>query len=187
MNHSLKFKSGTGTTYSTTTLFSLLNSSQGSHSIKQSIVRASQGARHVYEVHTYTMRTWEEPFACWQLKHHSGRSVSLFEPCLPLSRIYHYQTIVMSPQEQQTKTKQQDSNALGITVVLGLIGAAASFTMYPKRAGSMIKQMNQIAAKKAKRTPPRKPGPMSKQEWDKVRPRIDKDEFVWNIWTGNLL
>ena len=193
MNRSLKFKSGTGTTYGIYQyiLYPVISSELITRIalINLSIVRASQGARHVYEVHAYddVMRTWEEPFACWQLKHHSGRSVSLFEPCLPLSRIYHYQTIIMSPQEQQTKTKQQDSNALGIAVVLGLIGAAASFTMYPKRAGSMIKQMNQIAAKKAKRTPPRKPGPMSKQEWDKVRPRIDKDDFVWNIWTGNLL
>jgi hypothetical protein len=65
-----------------------------------------------------------------------------------------------------------------MVIVLGMIGASAGLAMYTKRTGTMIKQMEQISKNKAKRMPPRQTGPMTKNEWDKVRPRFDKDEFL---------
>ena len=64
MNRSLKFKSGTGTTYGIYyqyILYPVISSELITRIalINLSIVRASQGARHVYEVHAYddVMRT----------------------------------------------------------------------------------------------------------------------------------
>jgi hypothetical protein len=62
--------------------------------------------------------------------------------------------------------------------MLGMVGASAGFAFYTKRTASMIRQMDQIGKNKARRMPPAKIGPMTKPEWDKVRPRFDKDEFV---------
>ena len=63
-------------------------------------------------------------------------------------------------------------------IVLGMVGTAAGFTAYTKRSGQMLKQLEFIAKQKQRRTPPRPVGPMTKEEWDKIRPRFDKDEFI---------
>jgi hypothetical protein len=63
-------------------------------------------------------------------------------------------------------------------VMLGMVGASAGFTLYTKRTASMLKQIDQISKNKARRMPPSRIGPLTKGEWDKVKPRFDKDEFV---------
>jgi hypothetical protein len=74
--------------------------------------------------------------------------------------------------------KRSNNDTFGMLVVAGMVATAAGMTMYTKRAGTMLKQMDQISKNKAKRMPATKIGPMAKTEWDKVRPRFDKDEFV---------
>ena len=77
-----------------------------------------------------------------------------------------------------TESTNKSNNTFGMLVVAGMVGAAAGLTMYTKRSGAMLKQMEQMSKNKARRMPPSKVGPMTKKEWDKVRPRFDKDEFV---------
>eukprot|EP00429_Kryptoperidinium_foliaceum_P000549 CAMPEP_0176011438 /NCGR_PEP_ID=MMETSP0120_2-20121206/5284_1 /TAXON_ID=160619 /ORGANISM="Kryptoperidinium foliaceum, Strain CCMP 1326" /LENGTH=73 /DNA_ID=CAMNT_0017344301 /DNA_START=115 /DNA_END=332 /DNA_ORIENTATION=+ len=60
---------------------------------------------------------------------------------------------------------------LGMMIVLGMIGASAGFTMYTKRSGQMLRQFEHYASQQQKRMPKRKIGPMTKEEWDKIRPR----------------
>ena len=79
-----------------------------------------------------------------------------------------------SPKEGQG-TK---NDTFAMMVVGGLCLSAAGLTMYTKRSGQMLKQMEQISKNKARRMPPPKIGPLTKKEWDKVRPRFDKDEFI---------
>ena len=70
------------------------------------------------------------------------------------------------------------NETLSMLIGLGMVGSAAGFALYTKRTGSMLKQMEQIAKNKQKRMPPPRVGPHTKAEWDKIRPRFDKDEFV---------
>lgn len=70
----------------------------------------------------------------------------------------------------------QISSQTGMLLVLGMIGASAGFTMYTKRTGQMLRQMEHIAQQQAKRAPPRPIGPMTREEWDKIRPRFGKDD-----------
>lgn len=85
-----------------------------------------------------------------------------------------------SPQDQivQTTTPSNAStNTVGMLIVGGMVLSTAGFALYTRRTESMLRQMNRVAEMQSRRVPPRKPGPMSKEEWDKVRPRIDKDDF----------
>jgi hypothetical protein len=77
----------------------------------------------------------------------------------------------------QNSNNNNNNNMFSMIVVLGMVGAAAGFTMYTKRAGTMLKQMEQISKNKARRMPPPRVGPKTKEEWDKIRTRFDKDDF----------
>lgn len=68
-------------------------------------------------------------------------------------------------------------NTIGMLMMGGMVLSAAGFVLYTRRTESMLRQMNHIAEGRAKRVPPRKPGPMTKEEWDKIRPRFEKDDF----------
>jgi len=81
------------------------------------------------------------------------------------------------PATAQSSPGFQMSSQIGMLLVLGMIGASAGFTMYTKRTGQMLKQFDHIAQQQAKRAPKRPIGPMTKEEWDKVRPRFEKDDF----------
>lgn len=63
---------------------------------------------------------------------------------------------------------------LGIMVLV--LGTSAGLTMYTKKTGSMIQAMNKVTENQLRNRPP-KFGPPTKQEWEKLRPRFDKDEF----------
>lgn len=71
----------------------------------------------------------------------------------------------------------QISSQMGTVIVLGMIGASAGFTMYTKRTGQLLRQFEHISQQQAKRKPTRPIGPMTKDEWDKLRPRFEKDDF----------
>ena len=63
---------------------------------------------------------------------------------------------------------------LGIAVIV--LGSSAGFTMYTRKTGAMLRTMENITANQLRNRPP-KYGPPSKAEWEKLKPRIDKDEF----------
>lgn len=65
----------------------------------------------------------------------------------------------------------------GMLIILGMIGASAGFTMYAKRSGQMLKQFEHYANQQQKRAPKRQIGPMTRQDWDMKRPRLEKDDF----------
>mmetsp|Transcript_35159 Transcript_35159/g.85157 ORF Transcript_35159/g.85157 Transcript_35159/m.85157 type:complete len:94 (+) Transcript_35159:227-508(+) len=69
------------------------------------------------------------------------------------------------------------NEALVKVIVGGMVLTSAGFAMYTRRTGQLLKQMEHASKSKAKRMPPPKIGPMTQSEWDKVRPRIDKDDF----------
>ena len=81
----------------------------------------------------------------------------------------------MPPKESAAPPK---SSAFAMFVVLGMVGTAAGFVMYTKRTGVMLKQMERVATQQEKRRAPKKVGPSTKEEWEKIRPRFDKDELV---------
>ena len=74
--------------------------------------------------------------------------------------------------------RQNNNSIFGMVVMMGMIGTAAGFAMYTRRTNTLLNQMNQITKNQAKRMPATKIGPPTKGEWDKIRPRFDKDEFI---------
>ena len=72
---------------------------------------------------------------------------------------------------------REDNSFLGMVIVVGMIGASAGFTLYTKRTGQLLQQLEHISQQQLKRAPKRQIGPMTKEEWDKVRPRLRDDDF----------
>ena len=67
-------------------------------------------------------------------------------------------------------------SALQWGVMLVVLGASAGLTLYTKKTGSMLQTMKRMEEAQLKLHPPRI-GPQTKHEYEKMRPRIDKDEF----------
>ena len=90
------------------------------------------------------------------------------------------------PLQSRNTTTPNNSNSsstnnttFAMIVVLGMVGTAAGFTAYTKRSTQMLKQLETVAKNKQRRMPPSRIGPLTKHEWDKVRPRFDdKDDFI---------
>ena len=88
----------------------------------------------------------------------------------------------MSQQQQQQTTvatpyKNEGPTAFQLTIAALVLGTSAGFTMYTKKTASMIRTMNQVNENVLRNRPPHF-GPPTKQEWEKLRPRIDRDEFI---------
>jgi len=62
---------------------------------------------------------------------------------------------------------------MGIFVVM--IGASAGFTLYTRKTSSMLQQMDKV---KRFRRLPVKFGPMTKAEWDKIKPQNGGDGWL---------
>jgi hypothetical protein len=71
---------------------------------------------------------------------------------------------------------KEGPTALQLGIAAIVLGSSAGFTLYTKKAGAMITAMNRVSATQLKNRPP-KFGPPTKQEWEKMKPRIDPDEF----------
>ena len=84
-----------------------------------------------------------------------------------------------APGSSSSSPKMGIDSQTGMWIVLGMIGASAGFTMYTKRSGQMLRQLEHISKQQAARAPPRPVGPMTRQEWEKIRPRFDKDDLFW--------
>ena len=67
--------------------------------------------------------------------------------------------------------------ALQIGIAIAILGTSAGFTLYTKRASSMLSGIKKVEAAQRKRNPP-KFGPPTKEEWDKMRPRYDNKDDI---------
>jgi hypothetical protein len=71
-----------------------------------------------------------------------------------------------------------DSTTLQWSIMILVLGSSAGMLFYTQRTGSMLQSLNKISEKQIYTLgKPTKFGPSTKQEADKMRPRIDKDDF----------
>lgn len=85
----------------------------------------------------------------------------------------------MSDSSKPSEEKRPEENGptgLQLAIMAVVLGSAAGFTLYTKKADSMLRAMNQVKQNQLRRNPP-KFGPPTKAEWEKMRPRFDKDDF----------
>jgi hypothetical protein len=80
----------------------------------------------------------------------------------------------LSPVQRQV----QDSGptALQHGIALLVLGTSAGLTLYTRKADSMLRRMEQVAENQLKRQRPVF-GPPTREYAEKMKPRIDKDEF----------
>jgi hypothetical protein len=84
----------------------------------------------------------------------------------------------VSQQRPTTATTAEGGpTALSLGIMIVILGTSAGFTLYTKKTGSMLQAMNKVTENQLRNRPP-KLGPMTRSEWEKMRPRIDKDEFI---------
>ena len=99
----------------------------------------------------------------------------------PKERIDSRTTLILSKRTmtEEDKRTEDDSSPTPLQLAFGaiILGASAGLTLYTKRTGSMLRQMDRSAKNKAKRKGPPKFGPPTKGEWEKIRPRFDNDEL----------
>lgn len=77
---------------------------------------------------------------------------------------------------QTTTSEEKGISALQFAIMAVVLGSSAGMTLYTKRSNSMLQTMNQITKNQLARNPP-KFGPPTKKEWEKLRPRFEKDDF----------
>jgi hypothetical protein len=66
-----------------------------------------------------------------------------------------------------------------IAVGIAMMGASAGLTLYTKKTGSMLATMKKVQENQLVRRGPVKFGPPTRAEWEKMRPRWDKnDDFI---------
>ena len=78
-----------------------------------------------------------------------------------------------------TTQKDDTSHGIGIPPIVIFsvcLAASAGFTMYTKRASTMLRTMEQVTERQKLRNPPRI-GPPTKEEWEKMRPRWTDDDI----------
>lgn len=78
--------------------------------------------------------------------------------------------------EPSNNNQNPSPTALQLAIAVIVLGSSAGFTLYTRKASSMLKTMETIQANQL-RNRPKKLGPPTKAEWEKLRPRFDKDEF----------
>jgi hypothetical protein len=74
-------------------------------------------------------------------------------------------------------SSQEGPTALQLGIMVIVLGSSAGFTLYTKKTGSMLSTMNKIAENQLRNRGPPKFGPPTRQEWEKLRPRFDKDDL----------
>jgi len=81
-----------------------------------------------------------------------------------------------SPTEAKPDTAQNEPTALQLAIAVGVLGSSAAFTMYTKRVPQMLRSFEQVAENQARRDPARY-GPQTRRAMQKMKPKIDEDEF----------
>ena len=82
----------------------------------------------------------------------------------------------MANESSTSRNDDASNNALPLGIMILLLGTSAGFTMYTKKSASMLSAMKQIEKNQLRNRPP-KFGPPTKEMHEKMKPRIDKDEF----------
>jgi hypothetical protein len=77
---------------------------------------------------------------------------------------------------ETTPPSQDGPTALQLSIAFLVLGTSAGFTLYTKKVGSMLRTMKQLEENQLRNHPP-KIGPQTKEFFEKMKPRIDKDEF----------
>jgi hypothetical protein len=77
---------------------------------------------------------------------------------------------VLPPDQKAGPTALQ----LGIAALI--LGTSAGFTLYTRKADSMLRRMEQVTENQLRRKRPVF-GPPTKEHVEKMKPRIDQDEF----------
>ncbi len=75
----------------------------------------------------------------------------------------------------QSQEKYQPS-LLAISLGILIVGASAGLTAYTKKTQQIINQMNRMERNRQQRLPKRKFGPMTREEWDKMRNRWNDND-----------
>jgi len=87
----------------------------------------------------------------------------------------------MNQQQKDNQNARQNEEftftPLQMAMGLMLVGASAGLTLYTKKTASILSHMDKMKKAKEIRMGPKKFGPPTKQEWEKLRPRMDDDEL----------
>ena len=85
------------------------------------------------------------------------------------------------PKKNDSMKTKSSTEFSPIQIGMGLIivGASAGLTLYTKKTGNMLSQMDKLnKAHAARAASKRKPGPITKKEYEKTRTRIDDDDLI---------
>lgn len=66
---------------------------------------------------------------------------------------------------------------LQFTFAAIILGASAGLTLYTKRTSTILNQMERATKNSIERKGPQKFGPRTKNEWEKLRNRWEKDDL----------
>lgn len=80
----------------------------------------------------------------------------------------------IDPNHKSGATSMSTGAQMGIFAVM--IGASAGFTLYTRKTTALTQQMRKL---KAVRKHPIKEGPMTKEEWNKIKPLKGDDGWLW--------
>mmetsp|Transcript_18893 Transcript_18893/g.25997 ORF Transcript_18893/g.25997 Transcript_18893/m.25997 type:complete len:93 (-) Transcript_18893:323-601(-) len=75
-----------------------------------------------------------------------------------------------------SSTEEYKPTPLQLSLGVLLLGASAGLTLYTKKTSQMLSHLNKMNQNAKIRNPP-KYGPPTKQEWEKMRPRMNNDEL----------
>jgi len=87
----------------------------------------------------------------------------------------------MSSNSKQHEHESKSGGGLGVPpiVIFGVcLAASAGFTLYTRRVPEMLKTMEGVTQRQNLRKPPPRIGPLTKKEWEKIRPRWDDDDTI---------
>mmetsp|Transcript_16432 Transcript_16432/g.33665 ORF Transcript_16432/g.33665 Transcript_16432/m.33665 type:complete len:85 (+) Transcript_16432:130-384(+) len=83
----------------------------------------------------------------------------------------------MAEGSKKAEANEYAPTALQVALGVMILGASAGLTLYTKKTGTMLRQMEKVAENQAKRKGPPKFGPPTKEEWEKIRPRLNDDDL----------
>ena len=77
------------------------------------------------------------------------------------------------------KEKIESTSATPTQIAMGLliVGASASLALYTKRTQSMLATMKRVEKNREIRLPKKKFGPLTRDDWEKVRSRWRDDDL----------
>jgi hypothetical protein len=80
---------------------------------------------------------------------------------------------IKSNNHKSGATSMSTGAQMGIFAIM--LGASAGFTLYTRKTSSMTQQMAKVKRFRKEST---KFGPMTKEEWDKIKPLKEEDDWL---------